>query len=487
MKQLGQSTVKIIVEFLQKDVFGNAEKDLLLQKAIAPGPSLTEFDKSSIAGAYTDKTTSIINTDLDFREVFWKEFFAWLDLQKQLTSEPFVLAKRLLPVNPEGGYYDEATRNFNKFAFQSIKAFEFSIIEKQIDKKHGKGTDKAKSEKKKLKNGDLILIKNKNGEFEYYEHREVRVALESVKKSAELLQKLKTEETERGLCAISFNPLQLPGKGEPEAKSTVLDLNKEVWANKAAIMQKHLEKTGIYVDGPLRVENGVIVGTVVDKKGVKLEIEVSVVKPGERVYTFTFKDRGTQHFSLHEDQLQDHFVNKKRNALEVYTLVQKDKEAQRGAPMPVGRFVKKPGEKAEAPVAKREAEEEKKKSEVLKKQLDTKEPVEPPAQYIKSVQLATEAKIPGQPVGGQLESLTASPPKGPMLAKQEFDAKFIKQKEKVKGGRFIPQNDSEVADLNKQIGSKGASKKNPALQVAKWYGIAGAGLGGAITGITLFT
>jgi len=497
MEQFNNASVTAtILEFLSDTVFANVEQDKLLQKALKLDKTLTPLDQQSIADTYSQKTTSIINTDKEFRDVFWKEFFSWVYTEKTLAQDPVILARRLLPVNPEGGFFDEAYRNFNKFSFQTIKSFEFYLIEKKIEEKYGKDSDEAKAEKAKLKNGDLTLIRGKDGKFDYYQNEDVRRALESVQKTAEFFKNLKQVDENNGFYAISFNPIQDKVEGKPEVKSSVLDLNKQIWSNKAALMQKHLEMTiGLHVEGPLKVDNGVAKGNVVnlvlDEKTnrytpVKLRLEVSVVKPGKKVYKFTFADRPTQNFTLTEDQLHDNFVNKKRNVLEVYKMVQAAREKKRGT-LPVAAAVKKPKGRAK-PGERVETEEKKKGSEPVKGQLASGAKVEPPAKRLKEVEIDQTRKLQGGQSGTYVEARALEPPiKGPIPAKKEYETRFNKEREVLKNGRFVPQGDALAQAGDKDVGNKGKNNKNAVLQVMKWYGVAGAGLGGAIGGITLFT
>lgn len=489
MAQFGNSTItNTIVPFLADTVLGNIEKDKLLQKAIGFKSTITELDKQTIIGLYTKKTTSVIATDSKFKKVFWSEFFTWIETQKKIAgSDPLVLSKRLLPVNPEGGYYKEAFRNFNKFGFQATKAYEFSLINEKIDEKFGPNSADARNEKFKLKNGDLVLLKKKDGKYDYFAKQEIRKALESVKKAAELYNRVQIIKEGNNTYMVSFNPLKPTAEGQAEARSTILDVNKEIWANKNYLIQTNLEqKVGLHFDGvPSVGENGVLSGIVIDLKTKKqLKVEVNLANPVEnRTYRFTFTnaaDKG-KNFSLKDNEL-DYF--KDYSPKEILGIKQGGEHKREELPVSIVGVLPKKEEQPSAGQPATITSKKVKGSEPIKSQLDQPTPVEPPVSGRVTQGYRNSNRFNNLQLGEETLENTGGLV-GPMSAKEGFKSR-LRIKRTVPSAFRPKKKGGNVFGTRPMLNLNGGKQKNPVLQLVKWH-LLGMGAGGGILGFLTTT
>ncbi len=483
MDQFGSSTItNTIVPFIANKVLGNIEKDKLLQKAVGFKSSITELEKKTIIGKYSENEKSVIATDPKFKKIFWSQFFIWIETQKTIAAgDASILSKRLLPVNPEGGYYPEAYRNFNKFGFQATKAYEFFLINEKIDAKFGPNSTDARNEKAKLKNGDLVLLKKKDGEYDYFTKQEIRKALENVKKAAELYDRVETVKEGYSTFVVSFNPLKA------NAKSTILDVNKEIWANKTYLVQTRLEqKVGLHFEGtPTVGENGVLSGIVIDSKTKKqLKVEVNLANPVEnRTYRFTFinaADKG-KNFSLKDDELE---FFKQYSPKEILSIKQSGEHKREELPPSMVEVLPKKVQQPAAQQVTTATAVKGKGSEPIKSQVDQTRPVEPPTSARVTANYRNTNTFNDIQLGGGTPGSTGGLV-GPMSAKEGFKSR-LKVKKTLPSALGPEKKGGKTFGKRPRLNLTGAKQKNPVLQLVKWHMI-GMGAGGGVLGFLTTT
>lgn len=488
LPQLGAGFVTtFLLPYIRKQILGNVDKDRKLQKAFSYKEVLTQEEIDYLVDDYFRDTGTIFETDIELRKVFWKEFLDFIKRQKDLCEYNLhKLAFRLLPDPDTGVFSKEAQDNLLKFSFHTVKAVETHLIERLIKQKEARGElskEKAEEHGDLLKNGQLILVrhKGKGAGFDYITSKEVQDAIDNVKKQAQLMKKLFTQYTPQGELAFTFNPVLAPEPGQTERGSGLHRMQRQIWDNQKVQIEKMLEDSGLYVSGKMSVDRkGIVRGYVVDRNGERLLIEVSVAKPGKRMYRLTFAGKGSKLFGkkffVNEDDLNTHFKNNKKSADFVY------RQKQRGEP----RKVLKRGPRGAAPLEVKPkgvppsiVRKERRREEILPfappPKTRTLEPgIAKTAPGKRREQPAERATGEGEVVGGR--AIYA----GVRAAKSAFDQR-LRRKDQVQGGEA--SRELGKVPTGERTGGYQAPRrrrkkpKSPVMRVMKYYF---AGIGGAL-------
>jgi len=315
MQELGDTFVQtFLVPYIQDDILGNVDKDERLQRVIRFDTTPEPTDIEGLEITYFTDTGTVLDTDMPLRKVFFKEFVDFINRQKLIVSgDARLLAFRLLPDPETGAYSKEAQNNIEKFGFQAVKALEEHVAEQIIKQKEASGEikgEKAEDDRKKLKDGKLILVKKKDENYDYKSEDQIKRAIASQENAREFWEDVLSDDTPDGRIGYGFNPVEYKG-------ATLNGLQKQAWMNMAVKVEKELENNGIFVEARLKVDqNGVVYGNVQDKNRAQLKVEISVIKPGVKNYKFTFVKQPAKHFYVNQDNLGEW---KKKSANEVYT------------------------------------------------------------------------------------------------------------------------------------------------------------------------
>jgi hypothetical protein len=476
MQQLGESFLQtFLVPYIKNNILGNVNNDERLQRIIRYDATPTQLDIAGLEATYFANTGTVLDTDLELRKVFFKEFIDFVNRQKTIAAgNVYLLAHRLLPDTQTKEYSQAAKNNIEKFGFESIKAMEEHIADNLIKQKQLNGEisdEKAQDDRAKLKEGKLILVKNKDEDFDYKDDDDIRRANSSSQKAAEFWNDVLFADSPSGNVAVGMNPLDIPAEGEDEKGATLTGLQKQVWSGVSVKMEKELENNGIYVEARLKVDaNGVAYGTVQDKRGVRLKVESSVIKPGKRNYKFTFVNQPAKKFLVDQDELKSEFKDKKRSAAEVYTnkqLQERKREALiNKAAVPVTEGPKAPPKTGGVGVKTKEETE----SRVPGGGEEFEGPV--PAA---PVQLGKRADIEEETEGRE-----AVYPAGPMEAKENYDQQRLAETTDIYGGsagrgfRAGKKKGGGLQSGTRVFGNSGVGK------VLKYYAATAAGFTGAV-------
>ncbi len=475
MQQLGESFLQtFLVPYIKNNILGNVDNDERLQRIIRYDTTPTQLDIAGLETTYFVNTGTILDTDFALRKVFFNEFIDFVNRQKAIAEgNVYLLAQRLLPDTKTKEYSKAANRNIEKFGFEEIKAMEEHIAGEIIKQKQLNGEisdEKARDDKAKLKEGKLILLKNKDENFDYKDDDDIRRANSSSQKAAEFWDDILFTGSPSGNVGYGMNPLDVPAEGEEEKGATLTGLQKQVWSGVSVKMEKEVENNGIYVEAKLKVDaNGVAYGTVKDRRGVRLKVESSVIKPGKRNYKFTFVNQPAKKFLVNRDELKSEFKDKKRSAAEVYTnkqLQERKREALiQKATIPVTEGPKAPPKTGGVDVTAKEKTE----SKVPGGGEEFEGPV--PAA---PVQLGKRADIKEETEGRQPAYAA-----GPMQAKEEFDQQRLAETTDVYGGsagkgfRAKKKKGGGLQSGTRVFGNSGVGK------VMKYYAATAAGFSGA--------
>jgi len=319
MQQLGANFVNsFLLPYIQKQILGNVNNDIRLQNIIRYDKVVTAEEISGIEADYFGNTGTVLEKDLGLRKAFWREFVSFVARQKKLCNGNVLkLTFRLLPDAKTGSFSNEAQKNLAKFAFIAIDRLENTLIDRKIDKNKLLGrisASQAEKDKLNLKNGKLILVRDKKGDFDYMSNEEIRRAIGNVERTADIMARFATSG-DNGL--YTFNPL-----GENKA-STLQEVQIALWSKQSMLSEKQLEENGIYIGGHMVVDNkGIARGFAKDRNGIRLKIEFDVKKPGKRVYRITFVNNPNNKFFISEGELNMRFGKNNQSALEVF----RDKE-----------------------------------------------------------------------------------------------------------------------------------------------------------------
>lgn len=337
MQQLGESFIQtFLLPYVKNEILSNIDKDVKLQHIFKFGSTPTSQEVSSLEAEYFEKSGSILQYDTSLRKVFWKEFIDFVQTQKNLSNgSKQTLAYRLLPDPDKKSFSKEADNNIAKFSFITIKAFEAHMIEDMIKQKETGGEiDKTKAEEDRslLKEGKLVMLKKDKEKFDYASDPQIRNAISNVERAAKLLGSFKTEKTNKGPQVTTLNPTEITVPGV-EVTSSLQDVQKNIWETQAALVSKDLEKSGLYVETRITVtENGVAQGYMKDKDNQRLLVEVSLIKPGKKMYRITFLDQPKgqpeKKFYISQDELTKHFKNNGRSANEVFKIKQNEEQRE---------------------------------------------------------------------------------------------------------------------------------------------------------------
>jgi hypothetical protein len=475
MQQLGESFVQtFLVPYIKNNILGNVDKDERLQRVIRFDTVPSSTDIEGLEASYFTNTGTVLDTDIALRKVFFKEFIEFVNRQKNIANgNVYLLAFRLLPDAKTKTYSKDATNNLEKFGFEAVKAMEDHVAAELIRQKEATGEikkEQAEDDRRKLKEGKLILVRGKDSNFKYKSEDEIKRAIASREKAVEFWDDVLADDSGQGPVAYGMNPLETPGMGEEEKGSTLAGLQKQAWIGIAIKVEKELENNGIYVEARLKVDqNGVAYGTVKDRRGIELKVEVSVIKPGKRNYKFTFVNQPSKKFLINEDELKTEFKDKKRSASEVYTDKQLSERKREELITNVGIPVK--GGAQMIPKLPRVAltQTQTGQTEVPANEQAYEGPVPVGIQVGKraNIQNETEAGAVGYPAG-------------PIEAKETYEQQRLAEQTEVSGGsanRLFQSKKGRESGL--QSGSR-LFRNSPVARVIKYYAATAAGFGGAL-------
>ena len=334
MQQLGAGfTNSFLIPYIQNRILGNIENDTRLQNIFRYDKVLTPSELNGLVETYFKSTGTIFEHDFDLRGAFWNEFIEFVKGQKKLCNgNNLKLAFRLLPDAESGSFSQEAKQNLQKFAFYAVNKLEDTLIQREIDQKEVLGkisSGQAADDKADLKNGKMILVRQKDGNFDYMSNETVANAIGNTERTAKLLANLYTEKTPEGETRVyAMNPTELQ-QGEAEISLGLNGIQALLWEKQSMMSEKQLEDNGIYVEAHMTVDaNGISRGFAQDKNGTRLRIEFDVKKPGERVYRITFADNPDNKFFMSENELKQKFGKENQSAHEVFR--EKENAAGRG-------------------------------------------------------------------------------------------------------------------------------------------------------------
>lgn len=333
MQQLGASFINsFLLPYIQKQILGNIGNDTRLQNMFRYDKVITSEEIKGLEDYYFADTGTILETDAGLRRAFWKEFSEFVGRQKNLCEGNVLkLAFRILPDEKTGSFSKEADLNLEKFAYYAVNRLEDTLVQREIDQKAVLGkisAAQAVDDRSDLEKGKLILVRQKEGGFDYMSDKTVARAIGNTERTAKMLAALQTEKTEKGERRIyAFNPSEVSGEGE--ASSSPQEVQELLWKKQSIKSEKQLEDNGIFVEGHMTIDtNGISRGFAKDKNGIRLRVEFDVKKPGERVYRMTFVDNPDNKFFIAENELKKKFGENKQSALEVYR--EKERAAGRG-------------------------------------------------------------------------------------------------------------------------------------------------------------
>lgn len=339
MQQLGAGFMTtFLLPYIKTQILGNVDNDTRLQNMIRYDKVLRPDELSGLEDDYFQDTGTILETDAGLRKAFWKEFYEFIQNQKNLCNGNVLkLAFRLLPDAKSGIFSEEALQNLQKFSFYAVNKLEDTLIQREIDQKEVLGkisASEAADDRADLKEGKMILVRKQDGKFDYLKDPEVARALGNVKRTAEMLANLQTEETQSGEKKVyTFNPIEVP-EGDKEVSSSPQEVQKLLWRKQSIGSEKQLEKNGLYVEGSMTIDaNGIAHGFVKDKNNIRLRVDFDVKKPGEKMYRLTFVNNPDNKFFISEKELKSKFGDKKQSALDVY----REKEGTEGGSVGLAR------------------------------------------------------------------------------------------------------------------------------------------------------
>ncbi len=477
MQQLGASFVQsFLVPYIKNNILGNVDKDERLQREIRfdTVPSPTDID--GLETSYFTNTGTVLDTDMALRKVFFNEFIEFINRQKNIANgNVYQLAFRLLPDAKTKTYSKDATNNLEKFGFEAAKAMEDHVAAELIRQKEANGEikkEQAEDDRRKLKEGKLILVRGKDSNFKYKSEDDIKRAIASREKAIEFWDDVLADDSPQGPVAYGMNPLEIPEQGKEEKGSTLAGLQKQVWTGIAIKAEKELENNGIYVEARLKVDqNGVAYGTVQDRRGVALKGEVSVIKPGKRNYKFTFANQPSKKFFVNQDELKTEFKDKKHSANEVYANKQiserKREELITRVGIPAKGGVQMIPKTPKVAFTQTEAGQ----TNTPANQQVYEGPVPIGVQAGKRASVQTEQGAGAVPAGY---------PSGPIEAKEAFEQKRLAQETEVNAGsgsRLFKSKKAQQGGL--QSGSR-LFRNSPIGRVMKYYAATAAGFGGAL-------
>lgn len=474
MQQLGASFVQsFLVPYIETNILGNVDKDERLQHVIRYDTTPTATDISGLETSYFSNTGTILDTDLALRKVFFKEFIGFINRQKIIADgNVYKLASRLLPNPRTKEYTNEAQNNIRKFGFEAVDAIQQHIAAELIRQKLASGEikkEEADDQKSKLKEGKIILVRGKDENFKTKSEDDIKRALASQERARDFWEDVLSGD---GGIAYGMNPLDIPEEGEKEKGSTLTGLQKQVWASMAIKAEKQLEENGIYVEASLKIDqNGVAYGNVQDRRGAKMKVEVSLIKPGKHNYKFTFSNQPSKKFLVDEDELKSEFKDKKRSAAEVYTDKQLQERKREELIGKVGIPVSEGVKFSQTPPKVARGYTEKVESKVPEggEEYEGAVPV--------AVATGKKAELEAETGSGITEG--AGYPSGPVEAKQVYDQRLsqrtkteVRSRDNKKRGRKRNWRDTKA--------SARAFRNTPTARIIKYYAATAAGFGGAV-------
>lgn len=477
MQQLGESFVQtFLVPYVKNNILGNVDKDERLQRVIRFDTTPTPTDIDGLETSYFTNTGTILDTDMALRKVFFKEFIGFINRQKIIANgNIYLLAFRLLPDVKTKTYSKDATNNLEKFGFEAVKAMEDHVAAELIRQKEATGEikkEQAEDDRRKLKEGKLVLVRGKDSNFKYKSEDEIKRAIASREKAVEFWDDVLADDSEQGPVAYGMNPTEIPEQGKEEKGSTLAGLQKQAWMGMAIKVEKELESNGIYVEARLKVDqNGVAYGNVKDRRGVELKVEVSVIKPGKRNYKFTFANQPSKKFLINEDELKSEFKDKKQSASEVYANKQiserKREELITKVGIPVKGGVQMMPKVPSAAITQTETGQ----TNVPANEQVYEGPVP------QGVQIGKRATVQNEEGAG---GGAAGYPAGPIEAKEAYEQQRLAEQTQVSGGsasRLFQSKKGQEGGL--QSGSR-LFRNSPVARVMKYYAATAAGFGGAM-------
>jgi hypothetical protein len=336
MHQLGAGFINsVLLPYIQDKILGKIKNDTRLQNIFRYDKILTPEELNGLENTYFKTPGTLLERDIDLRKAFWKEFIGFVKGQKKLCNgSNLKLTFRLLPDAKGGGFSQEARQNWQKFAFYAVSGMENILIQRKIDSKKINGkisSAQAENDKVVLKNGKMILVRQKDGNFDYMSNETVASAIGNAEKTARLFADLDIQQTSEGETRVfPMNPTELP-QGDAEISLGLNGVQALLWEKQSMQSEKQLEDNGLYIETHMTVDgNGVAQGKAQDKNGTRLIIEFDIKKPGERGYRITFADNPANKFFISENELKQKFGNGNgqgnKSALEVF----KEKEDAAG-------------------------------------------------------------------------------------------------------------------------------------------------------------
>lgn len=476
MEQLGASFTNLfLLPYLKTQILGTIDNDTRLQNMFRYDKVLRPEELQDLIDDSFQDTGTILQDDVELRTAFWKEFYDFVQRQKNLCNGNILkLAFRMLPDAKSGSFSREAEENLLKFTFYAVSKLEDTLIQREINQREVLGkisAAQAADDKADMKKGKMILVKGKDGKYNYMSDKDIARAIGNVERTAKMLANLQTEKTPEGETKVfTFNPSEI-SEGGKEVSSSPQEVQELLWKKQSLEAEKQLEENGIYVEGHITVDtNGIAHGFVQDKNNIRLRVEFDVKKPGERVFRMTFVNNPDNKFFVAGNELKSRFGEKKQSALEVF----RDKEEAAGRVQGVAKMRGSKIGDGGAPVRLPENRKITTVTNLNNKVQPSQEnytggtsyfPVETSNRNVKSNDL-NESKVKQNSVQ-----------KGALEAKKELEAKFKKQNEKSNFRINTPTGSKGEKNPNKARAKSRSKGKSLVLKVAKYYA---AGIGGAI-------
>jgi hypothetical protein len=138
-RQLNEQFINdYLIKFVKRNVIGRIDKDKILQKIFTTEEPLEPSELDDLTARYfQDQRGVLFETDFEARKLFFNEFITFVRRQRKICSENMALLTiRLLPLDAATNTFDpEAEKNWLKFCFQFVNAFQNAKISRNISNK----------------------------------------------------------------------------------------------------------------------------------------------------------------------------------------------------------------------------------------------------------------------------------------------------------------------------------------------------------------